>query len=301
MYNKILVTGGSGFLGKRLKLYQPDWIYISSREYNLLSAYKCKQMFKKYKPDAVIHLAGRVGGIKDNIEHQADFYYQNIMINTNVIHEAYQAGIKRVLSSLSTCCFPDRVDKYPMTEENIFDGPPAVTNLSYGYTKRMLYLQSISYRKQYGMDYTCFTPGNIFGPDDHFDSENSHFVANLVTKLVNSNDGDTLEFFGTGRALRQQLYVDDLCKIIPILLEKHHSIEPIIVASNENLAIMDMIEIGKSFFNKQMNIVYNGKMDGQFRKDGSNKKLLELIGNFEFTSFEKGLYETIKWFIEEGK
>ena len=249
----------------------------------------------------IIHLAGRVGGIKENATKQAEFYYQNTMINTNVIHQAYRCGVERVLSSLSTCCFPDEVDEYPFKEEDIFNGPPAISNLSYGYTKRALYVQSLSYREQYGLNYSTFCPSNIYGPHDRFDSDASHFVAALVSKLYNSKDGDELEFWGTGRPLRQQLYVDDLVRVLPVLLEKHNSELPIIVAPNENLRISEMIEIALKISKKKINIVYNNSFEGQYRKDGSNKKFLELVNGFEFTSFEEGFEKTYRWYEEHKR
>ena len=113
---RVLVTGGSGFLGKRLKLYKPDWIYISSKDCDLTKTLEVKHMFRNIKHDAVVHLAARVGGIKDNTENQALFYYQNVMMNTNIIHEAYLSDTPRVLSALSTCAFPDKLEHYPFSE-----------------------------------------------------------------------------------------------------------------------------------------------------------------------------------------
>ena len=180
----VLVTGGSGFVGERLKKYKPEWQYVSSAEYDLTSLQECNRMFKELQPTSVVHLAARVGGIKDNAHNAGAFYYQNVMINTNLIHSAYSNGIKRVLSSLSTCAFPERTKIYPFEEENLFDGPPAPTNFSYGMAKRMLHVQSCAYRKQYKVNYSTFCPSNLYGPGDHFGNESSHFVASLVHKVA---------------------------------------------------------------------------------------------------------------------
>ena len=297
MYNNVLVTGGSGFLGKRLKLIRPDWTYVSSRHYDLTNPQECRQMYLDTNPDSVIHLAARVGGIKDNDSKQAEYYFQNTMINTNVVHEAYKIGVKRVLASLSTCAFPDKLDSYPFNEGALLLGPPAPTNMSYGYTKRSLHIQCRSYRKQYGLNYSTFCPSNIYGPEDHFDTEASHFVPSLISKLSNLSE-DTLSLWGTGSPLRQQLYVDDLAKIIPILLEKHNTSLPLIVAPDENLSIKEMAEIAIKKMNKSVIIKYNGKLDGQYRKDGDNSKLKEMIGDFEFTTFAQGVEKTYKWYKE---
>ena len=293
---KVLVTGGSGFVGKRLQLVKPDWVYISSKDYDLMSLSDCDRMFKDIKPDAVIHLAGQVGGIKANDNRPADFYYMNITMNTNVVQKAYENGVKRLLASLSTCTFPDVVETYPLTEEDIFNGPPAATNISYGYAKRSLLIQVLAYRKQYGLDYSSFCPSNLYGPGDNFDLNTSHFVPAMIRKFSEAKDGDTVEVWGTGKPLRQQLYVDDLAQIIPKLLDNHHSEVPLIVAPHENLSIEEMVSIIQKKSEKKCNIFYNNKLDGQFRKDGSNKKLIELIGDYEFIKFEKGLEQTYEWY-----
>ena len=297
MGSKVLVTGGSGFLGTRLQIKNPNWIYISSKDADLTKYDECVRVFKKYKPDAIIHLAAKVGGIKENSTKPAEFYDTNIKVNTNVLEAAYKCGIKRVLSALSTCTFPDVVYSYPFTEENIFDGPPAITNRAYGFTKRALYIQTLAYREQYGVNYSCFCPSNLYGPNDNFDLDSSHFVPALVRKLHESKEGDTLEFWGTGNPRRQQLYIDDLADIVPILLEKHNSDIPIIVAPNENLRISDLISTTLKSLNMERKIIFNKKLDGQLRKDGSNKKLMEILPkDFEFTPFNKGISTTYSWY-----
>ena len=295
---RVLVTGGTGFLGKRLKRHRPNWIYLSSEMCDLKDYNQTEEILKDLYPDAILHLAARVGGIKDNSENQAEFYLQNTLINTNIIQAAYSAGIHRVLSSLSTCAFPDVVESYPFTEEQIFDGHPAKTNFSYGYTKRSLHVQTLSYRKQYGLNYSTFCPSNIYGPEDHFNTDKSHFVPALISKMTNAEDGEEIELWGTGNPRRQQLYVDDLVSIIPILLEKHNSDMPLIIAPNENFSIREMAEIANNKIEKNLKIRYNGNLDGQYRKDGSNKRFLELVGDYGFTSFDIGVEKTIQWYLE---
>jgi len=299
---RVLATGGSGFLGKRLKIHKPTWQYVSSKDYDLISPIEVKQMFKDIKPDAVVHLAARVGGIKDNAENQALFYYQNVMMNTNIVHEAYLAGVPRVLSSLSTCAFPDKLNHYPFSEEDFHKGSPTETNFSYGYSKRMLHVQSVAYRKQYGMNYSTFCPSNLYGPQDNFGDSRSHFVASLVHKFANFCDNKIIDLWGTGMPLRQQLYVDDLCEIIPILLKKHNSDIPLIVAPNENLSIREMSQILADIQNdKTISFKFNGRLDGQYRKDGDNSMFLDLVGDYNFTSFREGIGKTYKWYIENLK
>jgi GDP-L-fucose synthase len=293
---KVLVTGGSGFTGTHLKYIKPDWIYVSSQDYDLTSEGDTKKMFQEIKPDAVVHLAAKTGGIMANVENPASFYYVNTVINTNVIHQAYKSGVKRLLGALSTCAFPDVLEKYPFEERDIFSGPPTETNLSYGYSKRSMLVQILSYRKQYGLDYSCFCPSNIYGPGDNFNLSDSHFVSALIRKYVESPSGGNIELWGRGNELRQQLYIGDLANIIPMLLENHHSDVPIIVAPNENLSTLEMFNILSSVVDKNLKVKFTNNFIGQFRKDGSNKRLLELIGDYRFTSFKDGIKKTYDWY-----
>lgn len=292
----VLVTGGSGFLGSRVKLQKPNWMFLSSKQCDLTKYDKVREYIGDIKPEAVIHLANKVGGIKENATKQAEFYNLNTYINTNVLKVSYDTGVKRVLSCLSTCTFPDIVKEYPMTEEDILSGPPAKTNFTYGYTKRALYVQTNAYRHQYGVNYSTFCPSNLYGPNDNFDLESSHFVPAMIRKIDEAKDGDTVEFWGTGAPLRQQLYVDDLVKIIPFLLQNHNTDIPLIVSPNENLSIKEMVEIFLNKTSKDVKIVFNNQLDGQYRKDGSNKKFKEFYGDFEFTKFEDGVLKTYEWY-----
>ena len=296
---KVLVTGGTGFVGRRLKEKKPNWVYVSSRDFDLTKQYYARGMFQEIKPDAVVHLAAKTGGIKANTTGQASFYYLNTVVNTNVVHQAYECGVKRMLAALSTCAFPGVVKNYPFSEGDIFSGPPAVTNLSYGYAKRSLFIQVNAYREQYGLDYSTFCPSNIYGPGDNYDLFSSHFVPAMIRKCVEAKQNEEIELWGDGRALRQQLYVDDLAEIIPLLLEKHHSNVPVIVAPNENLSISEMYETLTSQIDKNLKVGFNNSLAGQFRKDGSNRKLLELIGNFNFTKFKDGIYKTYEWYSQK--
>jgi len=295
---KVLVTGGSGFLGKRLREKKPSWVYVSSKDYNLENYDECISLLESTQPDAIVHLAARVGGIKENWENPADFYECNVSINTNVLKAARVCGVKRVLSSLSTCAFPDVVKTYPFCEFDILEGPPAITNRPYGFSKRALYIQTLAYRQQYNLNYTCFCPSNLYGPGDNYDLDSSHFVAAMVRKLQEAWNGDTVEVWGTGRPLRQQMYIDDLATIIPSLLESHNTGTPLIVAPSENLSIKALVDLCVSVSGKDVKIRYTGDLDGQIRKDGSNRLFLETFPEAKFTSFREGVKKTYEWYDE---
>ena len=297
----VLVTGGTGFVGRRLQRVRPDWTYLSTADFDLSDPAACRAMFEHYQPDAVIHLAARTGGIKESASHQAEFFYRNVITGVNLMHQGYLAGVKRMLIALSTCAWPDVLPHYPFTEEDIFAGPPAPTNLGYGEAKRALYVQTVTYREQYGMDYSCFCPSNLYGPGNNFDPEKSHFVSALIRKVAEARDGETLEMWGTGKPLRQQLFVDDLCRVIPQLLEKHNGTAPVIVAPDENLSVAEMCEMLLAEVGKDVRIVFNNRLDGQYRKDGSNAKMRDLIGPFDFTPFRTGVKQTYDWYVNGGK
>lgn len=295
----VVVTGGTGFLGSNLKKVRPDWLYPSSKEFNLLKTSNVHSYLSSVKPDAVIHLAGLVGGIKKNSESPAIFYHDNMIMNTNIVKGCQLFNVPRLLASLSTCAFPNKVDRYPFTEKDILMGPPAKTNLSYGFTKRAMYIHIKAMREQYGLNYSCFCPSNLYGPGDHFEDEDSHFVAALITKVARAGAEDELVFWGDGRPLRQHLYVEDLCKIIPQLLEEHNTDLPIIVAPDENFTIAESVEsLISQIPSRQLQYSFRGGLHGQYRKDGSNRELKKLLPDVEFTKFEEGVLKTYGWYEE---
>jgi GDP-L-fucose synthase len=299
-YDKVLVTGGWGFLGKRLQKVKPYWDYVNSEDADLTNMDACCDLLVRHRPDAVIHLAARVGGIKENSENPADFFLKNITMNTNIVEACRKVGVKRLLSSLSTCAFPDVVRSYPFVEGDILSGPPATTNLPYGFTKRALHVQTVAYRQQYGLNYSTFCPSNLYGPEDNYDLESSHFVAAIIRKLHEAEDGGGIEVWGTGRPLRQQLYIDDLAKIIPSLLVQHNSDAPMIIAPDENLSIGELVKLAVDAAQKDVTIEYTETLDGQYRKDGDNKLFFETFPGFQFTSFYDGVRKTYEWYDENS-
>ena len=298
---KVLVTGGTGFVGKRLRLIKPDWTYVGSKDCDLTSLSDFESLLSKESPDAIVHLAAYVGGIKRNASQQIEFYEKNTLINTNVLIGARRSGIQRVLSSLSTCAYPDISNIYPYGPDTIHNGPPAKTNFTYGYTKRCLHVHSVACYEQLNLDYTTFVPSNLYGPDDNFDFDTSHFIPSLIRKICESKNGDTIEMWGTGKPLRQHLFVDDLARLIPKMLDDHLSSVPLVVAPQENLSIKDVCDIAANCLGVDRKFIFNGKLDGQFRKDASNNDLLKLFPSFSFTPLEQGIKETYDWYRQLGE
>lgn len=293
-----MVTGGSGLVGHALRRLRPDWTYLSSRDYNLTEQAEVRRLFAELRPSGVIHLAARVGGIKANLSSPAEFYYDNVSMNTFVLHEAYKVGVQKLLACLSTCAFPDVVDAYPFREDVLHQGPPAASNLTYGYSKRMVEVQIRAYRQQYGVHFTSVSPSNIYGPHDNFDPEQSHLVPALIRKLLHAREtgAPSVEMWGTGRPLRQQLYVDDLAHIIVELFDRYDDAETVLVANPENLSVHEIAETVAQVVGYEGELRFNGQMDGQFRKDADPALLLSLLPGFPFTPFAEGVARTLEWY-----
>ena len=287
MKSNILVTGGTGMVGRHLKEIMPDAIYIGSN-IDLRDWIAVDTLFEKIKPICVIHLAAKVGGIQENIEKPAEFFDDNILMNTHILKASYKHNVKKFTGVLSTCIYPDIVENYPMKEKDMFLGPPAKTNFSYGYAKRCLAVQIEAYNKQYKTQWNYLTPCNLYSELDNFENgKKMHFKTALLKKIKDSNG--LLELLGTGKPLRQFMYAGDLAKIIKKVIDEDIT-ESFNVAPNYNYSINEMANMALDSINKKCEIVYsNPKLDGQYRKDVSSEKLKEIVGDFEFTDLQKGM------------
>tara|TARA_R100000388_G_C7226536_1_gene152084 strand:- start:83 stop:967 length:885 start_codon:yes stop_codon:yes gene_type:complete len=284
----ILVTGGTSTVGKHLKEILPDAVYISSKDCDLTDIKMVRWLISSYIPDIVVHLAARVGGIQDNIAKPAEYFDDNILMNTNILKVSHEYKVKRFIGILSTCIYPDKVDSYPMKEEVMFDGPPTPTNFSYGYAKRALAVQIEAYNKQYGTKYNYITPCNLYSEYDNFDNDKKmHFITALLKKIKTSNG--ELNLLGTGKPLRQFMYAGDLAKIIKLTIENDVT-ESFNIAYPENQSINDLAEKALGSLDKNYYIKYNNpELDGQYRKDVDTTKMLSLFPEFKFTSYEEGI------------
>jgi len=290
----ILVTGGSGLVGSAINAN----IKLSTNDVDLRDWKSTLSLFKHLKPNKVIHCAARVGGLGGNINHKGEFFYENIMINTNVLEACRQVGVKKVVSFLSTCVFPDDVE-YPLTEKKIHLGEPHSSNYAYAYAKRMTEVQSRAYNEQYGTNYVCVIPTNIYGPNDNFDLENGHVLPSLIHKcyLAKKNNTD-FKVWGSGTPLREFIYSEDVAKLSEWILDNYKEQEPIILSTSEEISIKDVVDIIVNKFNFKGKVIWQSdKPDGQFRKPSDNSKLKSYLPNFEFTPIEEGIEKTIKWFI----
>ena len=286
--NRILVTGGSGLVGKHLQDILPNAIYISSKDYDLTDLQQVRDMMNEEKPTSVIHLAARVGGIVDNINYPVDYLEENVLMNTNVLKACHEFDVEKVIAILSTCVYPDVVDIYPMKEEDLFNGPPTPTNFSYGFAKRCMAAHIDSYRKQYDKKWSYLIPCNLYGEYDKYEEHHSHFVSALIRKIYEAKD--SIELWGTGKPLRQFMYGGDLARVIKYMIDKD-VVGSFNVAPEWVHSINDLAEIGKKACLKEKLVVnYNSnKPDGQFRKDVDSSKLLSALKDFEFTPLKEGI------------
>ena len=286
--NNILVTGGTSTVGKHLKKILPNATYISSLDCDLTDITHVKWLISSYTPDIVIHLAAKVGGIQDNISSPAEYFDDNIIMNTNILKVSHEYNVKRFIGILSTCIYPDKVKSYPMKEEVMFDGPPTLTNFSYGIAKRALAVQIEAYNKQYGTGYNYIIPCNLYSEYDNFDNNKKmHFITALLKKIKICTG--ELNLLGTGNPLRQFMYADDLARIIKEMVD-NNIYENFNIAYPRNQSIDELAKNALGALGKNYYIKYsNPELDGQYRKDVDITKMLSLFPDFEFTSYEEGI------------
>ncbi|XP_967089.2 GDP-L-fucose synthase [Tribolium castaneum] len=303
----ILVTGGSGLVGKAIQTVLEDekksdetWIFVNSKDANLCDLEETKKLFEKHKPTHVIHLAAMVGGLFHNMNHNLDFLRNNLQMNSNVLDVSYATGVKKVVSCLSTCIFPDKTS-YPIDETMIHNGPPHPSNFGYSYAKRMIDIMNKAYHEQHGCLYTSVVPCNVFGPHDNYNLESSHVIPGLIRRLhdVTEAGGKTFTVLGTGKPLRQFIYSLDLAKLFLWVLREYNEIEPIILSVDEaaEVSIRQLTEeLAKAFDFKGEIVFDTTKADGQYKKTASNAKLRKYLPDFEFTPFPVAVKESVDWY-----
>ncbi|KAF7293012.1 Epimerase domain-containing protein [Mycena indigotica] len=315
MANVVLVTGGSGLIGKALqhiietepvgsrfgKLPNENWIFVGSSEADLRDPTATLKLYEKYKPTHVIHLAALVGGLFKNMKYKLTFLRDNMLMNDNILHASHTHQTTKLISCLSTCVFPDKVE-YPLDENKIHLGPPHDSNFGYAHAKRMVDVQNHAYNEQFGCKFTSAIPTNIFGPHDNYDLEGAHVIPALVHRCyLAKKNGTPFIVAGTGKPLRQFIFSYDLAKLFVWMLREYDEIEPIIlsVGEDEEVSIKEVADaIVKAVGFEGEYSFDTTRADGQFRKPATNKKLIDRIGGFQFTPFQEALDLSVKWFVE---
>lgn len=294
---KYLVTGGTGLVGSA---FDSNSFKLGSKDLNLFNYDQSFEKVKSLEVNAVIHCAAKVGGLYNNMKYPATFYEENIIINSNILKISKELKIQKFIGFLSTCIFPDNMGKR-YTENDLHQGPPHNSNFAYAHAKRMLDVQIRAYNQQYNLNYFNVVPTNIYGPNDNFNIEEGHVIPALIHKALNAKKNKTpLIVYGSGVAVREFIFSEDLAKICLELLQKYDGDSPIIISnSQEQISIKEVVEMIVEILNFKGKIIYDKtKSDGQLIKNTDNSKLKSIIGNFKFTPIEDGLTKTISWFCE---
>ena len=293
-YSRVLITGASGMVGSALRSVVPSAIAPTREEMDLLGQIDIGS------PEAVIHLAARVGGVKANSDYVAEFFIENIKMNTNLLHECMKSDVKKVVSLLSTCVYPDKVT-YPITEDQLHSGEPHSSNFGYAYSKRMLEVQSRAYRQQYGCNFICAIPNNLYGENDNYDLDDGHVIPALVRKIWEAklSNNSSVEVWGDGTPVREFTYSKDIAEILLFLLDNYDDKEPINIGNTEEHSIADVVKLICKQLDYNGEIVWNTDMpSGQHRKPSDNTKLIDLgWDKNKYTPLKEGLKNTCDWFI----
>ena len=297
---KILITGGSGLVGS--SFIGEEFIHLSSKDGDLRNKESIKSLIEKTNPEGIIHCAAKVGGVLGNTKYPGDFYHDNIMMNTNVIEEAKNKGIKKLVFFSSTCVFPDEVE-YPLSPEKIHLGPPHQSNYAYAYAKRMGQVQIQAYKDQHDLNYFTVIPTNIYGPNDSYDMENGHVLPSLIHKMYLAREsGEDFIVWGSGNPLREFIFSEDVAKLTMNLYRDYNGIAPVILSTSNETSIKNVVLMIADIFDFKGNIKFDtSKPEGQYRKPSDNSVIRQMYPDFKFTQMREGLEKSINWFIENYK
>ncbi len=301
---KIVVTGGTGFLGShlvpRLRKLGAGIFVPLSKKYDLRQKSACREVIKGQ--DTVIHLAAKVGGIGLNRERPGEMFYDNITMGVNLMEEARLAGISKFVNIGTVCSYP-KFTPVPFKEEDFWNGYPEETNAPYGLAKKMLLVQSQAYRQQYGFNSILLVPVNMYGIGDNFNPASSHVIPALIKKTIEAKVHNKKEvvIWGTGKATREFLYVDDCVEAIILATERYNKSEPVNIGSNFEISISDLVKKICQIVGFKGNIIWDKtKPDGQPRRRLNTAKAYREFGFKAETKFNIGLEKTIKWFLSEN-
>jgi len=307
---KIIITGGSGFLGSFLVekylsegLPQKNIFVPRSNDYDLRKEKDIKKLLADFKADKIIHLAANVGGIGYNRENPGTLFYDNLIMGVQLMEQARLHNIKKFVAVATICAYP-KFTPVPFKEEEIWNGYPEETNAPYGLAKKMMLVQGQAYRQQYGFNSICLFPVNLYGPRDNFDPESSHVIPALIKKVYDAkkSGANHIEVWGTGKASREFLYVEDAATGIFMASEKHNEPDPINLGSNMEITIKDLLEKICELMNFKGKIIWDkSKPDGQPRRCLDVSKAKKKFGFEAETDFTKGLEKTIKWYAKENE
>jgi GDP-L-fucose synthase len=301
----VTVTGGHGFLGSHvvelLRQRGATNISIPRREdYDLRDLNQIRKLLADNKPEIVIHLAARVGGIEANRTHPAEFFYENLLMGTQLLHESWRSEVKKFVAVGTVCAYP-KFTPVPFLEENLWNGYPEETNAPYGLAKKMLLVQSQAYRNEYGFNSIFLLPVNLYGPGDNFDLQSSHVIPALIRKCVEAwNLGEEkIVIWGTGKPTREFLYVADAAEGIVLATERYDQADPVNLGSGREISIKELAGLIARLTGFGGQLVWDKtKPDGQSRRSLDTTKAEKLFGFKATTRFEEGLRKTIDYYLK---
>jgi GDP-L-fucose synthase len=303
---RLVVTGGSGFLGRHVvEELQSRGVSLivapRKKDYDLVERSACRRLLEDARPDTVIHLAARVGGIGANQEHPGSFFFENLMMGVQLVEECRLAGIRKVVTVGTICSYP-KLTPVPFREEDLWNGYPEETNAPYGLAKKMLLVQGQAYRQQYGLNVIHLLPVNLYGPGDNFDPASSHVIPALIKKCQDAIDSGIpyIEVWGTGKASREFLYVEDAARGICMAAESYAGAEPVNLGAGFEIRIRDLVEKIARLMGFSGAVRWDpNKPDGQPRRSLDTSRAEKLFAFRARVGFEEGLQRTIEWYRNE--
>ena len=304
---RVTVTGGHGLVGRRvvamLRDHSPAEIFsFSSKQYDLTRQADVARMFADQRPDIVIHLAARVGGIGANRDNPGRFFYENAIMGIELMEQARRNGVEKYVQVGTVCAYP-KFARVPFSEAELWDGYPEETNAPYGIAKKALLVQAQAYRAQYGFNAIYLLPTNIYGPGDNFDPSSSHVIPALIRKCVEAGEqGETtITVWGTGTPTREFLYVDDAANAIILATERYDKPGPVNVGSSEEISIKDLVDRIVTLTGYRGRVLWDAtKPDGQPRRKLNAERARREFGFTAQVDFTQGLRRTIEWYLSDG-
>ena len=306
-HKRITITGGKGFLGKHLiKAFEArgyDRLLVADLpDYNLIRPEDIRRLYDEQRPDVVIHLAAKVGGIGFNQENPGSLFYENLMMGIQLLHEAYLRKISKFVALGTICAYP-KFTPVPFKEDDLWNGYPEETNAPYGLAKKMMLVQSQSYRQQYNFNSIFLLPVNLYGPGDNFDPRSSHVIPALIKKCVDAvRQGDEeIVVWGTGAATREFFYVEDAAEAITLATEKYDKSDPVNIGAGFEISILDLVTLIVELTGFKGRIVWDTtRPDGQPRRMLDTTRAFQEFGFRARTDFREGLKKTIAWYQMES-